>query len=221
MKLRVTATNADGVTVAESEPGPVVDAIAPVATAVPKLTGTAQDGSRLTATSGTFTGTAPLRYAYEWQRCSGGTCTAIPDAPDAATYDLAPEDIGTTVRVRVSASNPGGRATADSAATAAVTGARPVVTSITPAIAGVPRDGELLSATRGEWTGTAPLAYAYQWRRCKGTACVAIPNADSSTYRLTGSDHGSTVRCSSRPAIPTGSWTRSRRPRAWSRRPRP
>lgn len=37
-----------------------------------------------------------------------------------------------------------------------------------PQISGTPRVGEVLRTTRGTWTGTEPITYTYQWRRCQG-----------------------------------------------------
>src|SRR4051794_25465829 len=35
-----------------------------------------------------------------------------------------------------------------------------------PAVSGTPAVGSTLSASTGSWTGTAPITYSYQWRRC-------------------------------------------------------
>ncbi|MDQ3122244.1 MAG: hypothetical protein M3Q59_06890, partial [Actinomycetota bacterium] len=37
-----------------------------------------------------------------------------------------------------------------------------------PRISGEPRVGEVQRATRGTWTGTAPITYEYRWYRCDG-----------------------------------------------------
>jgi chitodextrinase len=64
-----------------------------------------------------------------------------------------------------------------------------------PAISGVGREGETLSASTGAWTGS-PTAFAYEWRRCNvsGSACTAIASATSPTYRAASADVGSTLR---------------------------
>ena len=50
-------------------------------------------------------GAKPIAYAYAWSRCdaSGNSCTAILSARKA-TYKLAHEDVGHTLRAAVSAS---------------------------------------------------------------------------------------------------------------------
>ena len=37
-----------------------------------------------------------------------------------------------------------------------------------PRISGTPRVGEVLSTTRGTWTGTTPIRYEFRWFRCEG-----------------------------------------------------
>jgi hypothetical protein len=196
IRVAVSATNAAGSTSAVSTQTAPVAAAAPANTAAPTIPGSARDGATLTAAPGTWTGTPPLTYAYQWQRCDAdGTSCADLAGATAATYVAASEDIGHALRVRVSATNAAGGATAVSAATAAVTAAAPSNTAL-PAITGTTRDGQTLTASRGTWTGTPPIAYAYQWRRCNasGNGCADIAGATASTYTLVAADVGSTVR---------------------------
>lgn len=58
----------------------------PVNTVLPTVTGTPQVGGSLTSTTGTWTGTAPITYARQWQSCSvaagpGYASTVTADAP--------------------------------------------------------------------------------------------------------------------------------------------
>ena len=57
----------------------------------------------------------------------------------------------------------------------------------TPTILGRPIDGAQLSATTGQWGGTPPLAFGYQWLRCTNS-CQPITGANGATYLLTSSD---------------------------------
>ena len=94
---------------------------APVNTAEPKITGTAQDGQTLTASSGTWTSTSTITYKYQWRRCNtqGNGCSNISGA-DSSDYQLRTADVAHTVRVRVTARNTDGSATSDSNQTAVV-----------------------------------------------------------------------------------------------------
>ena len=76
-------------------------------------------GQLLTGTVGSWTGTGPISYAQEWQRCSGG-CSPIPGA-NTLSYTPVAGDVGFTLRLQVTASNSGGPgAPANSAVTATV-----------------------------------------------------------------------------------------------------
>ena len=103
---------------------PVVP-VAPANTVAPTISGTAQEGQTLTVARGTWTGTGPITYAYQWQR--GGVDIA---GATATTYAAVFDDVGTTLRVVVTASNAGGVVSANSAATAVVSAQPPSSTFI-------------------------------------------------------------------------------------------
>jgi len=97
--------------------------VAPVNSSVPVVSGAAQVGQVLSASTGSWSG-SPSSYAYRWDRYSsaGGSRASIAGAT-ASTYTLVGGDVGATIRVAVTASNSGGSATASSAQTAVVSGA--------------------------------------------------------------------------------------------------
>jgi Concanavalin A-like lectin/glucanases superfamily len=78
----------------------------------------------------------------------------------------------------------------DGAATAP---ASPPANSLAPTVSGTPQAGKTLSASSGNWTGTQPIAYSYQWRRCdsSGANCADIAGATGASYTATASDVGS------------------------------
>ncbi len=75
----------------------------PANTAPPSLSGTAKAGSTLSASRGAWTGTEPIEYGYQWQRCTSA-CVNVPGATDA-TYRVTTADAGAKLRVVVSAGN--------------------------------------------------------------------------------------------------------------------
>jgi hypothetical protein len=196
VRVAVTASNSAGSGTATSAATAVVPAAPPVNTALPTISGTARDGELLTATRGTWTGTPPLAYAYQWRRCdSGGNgCVDITGAT-ATTYRLTSPDVGATIRVVVTTSGSGGTASASSTATAVVAGILPA-NATAPHIDGIAREGEVLTANVGTWTGSTPIAFTYQWRRCTlaGTPCVDIAGATGSTYTAGPVDVSATIR---------------------------
>ena len=82
----------------------------PKNTVAPVVAGTPQVGNPMLASTGTWTGAAPITYARQWQRCTtgaGSTCTDIAGAT-TAVYSPQLVDQGKHMRVRVTASNGGG-----------------------------------------------------------------------------------------------------------------
>ena len=65
-----------------------------------------------------------------------------------------------------------------------------------PTVSGVARDGSQLTAANGAWSGSAPMVYARQWRRCDsgGSACEDIGGATGARYTATEADIGHTLR---------------------------
>ena len=127
---------------------------APTNTIAPILVGTPQDGNTLNAGPGAWTGSAPIGYAYEWERCDSSGASCVEVAGEASDrYLLTSADVGATIRVRVRATNSVGAAAAVSPATSAVA-ARPAFNTAPPSIAGSAREGQRLTAAQGP--GPAP-----------------------------------------------------------------
>jgi len=171
---------------------------APANTSPPTISGDRREGSTLHAKPGSWTGTAPLTFTYQWVRCNraGGSCSVITGAT-RDHYKLTGADIGHRIRVRVHAKNAEGTAVASSAPTRVIlaAGARPASTA-PPTISGSPVVGQTLTAAPGTWTGREPIAFSYQWERCDpvGGGCTNIDGANAATYVLTDADLGHTLR---------------------------
>ncbi len=67
--------------------------------------------------------------------------------------------------------------------------------SVVPAIGGTLTVGDVLSTTKGTWSGS-PTSYAYRWQDCdaSGTNCANISGATVTTYTLKTGDVGHTIR---------------------------
>jgi hypothetical protein len=60
-----------------------------------------------------------------------------------------------------------------------------------PGISGPARVGRTLKLSNGSWSGSLPMTFSYQWRRCSTTAassCVPISGATANTYSPTSAD---------------------------------
>jgi hypothetical protein len=138
MRVRVTATNADGSNSVQSAQTAAVAAAtvsaAPKNTAPPTISGTPKVGQQLSADPGSWSGN-PTSFAYQWQRCDADVA-ACSNAVGATgkTYGVQAGDLGYRLRVMVTARNAKGSATATSAITTVVapavtiTNHRPAVT---------------------------------------------------------------------------------------------
>jgi hypothetical protein len=175
---------------------------APANTSPPTITGAAVKDQTLVAGTGSWTGTAPISFAFQWQRCnsSGADCSPIAGATDT-TYKLVSADVGLRIRIEVTASNAEGSASALSDATAVVTVSAEPVNTGEPRISGSAVVGQTLSTTTGSWTGDQPITFVYQWVRCgtdgglpDGSNCAQIGGATKTTHTLTSSDVGFRIR---------------------------
>jgi hypothetical protein len=94
---------------------------APKNTTAPSISGTAQVGQVLTANPGTWDSSTQPTYVYQWERCNttGAACASIAGAT-AQTYTVQSSDQGSTLRVKVTATNTSGASTAESPQTSLV-----------------------------------------------------------------------------------------------------
>ena len=210
----MTARNAAGTSAALSDPTPPVAqstaTLPPKPTAEPGIGGKPVVGNVLRASDGTWAGTAPFRFSYQWRRCRGA---GKPDASDcrrirhasARAYTVRRADVGARLRVQVTATNAAGSATSTSNPTDVVAAPPPQKVAPKPAteptIAGTVRAGETLRAAHGRWVGTRPISFAYRWVRCgadggapDGSNCAAVQGAGDASYRLTQADVGKRLR---------------------------
>jgi len=164
--------------------------VPPASSSAPTLAGEARDGRTLTGTNGTWTGTAPITFAYRWRRCNadGSGCADVVGAT-APTYTLTAADVGKRLHLRVTASGPENpNAAFSDSPLSAVVQAAPPVNVARPTVEGALRAGEVMVASPGSWAGTAPIAYAYSWSRCEAT-CTPT-GVTTRSLRLTPADVG-------------------------------
>jgi hypothetical protein len=77
----------------------------PVNTVAPAITGTAQEGQIVTCSTGTWTGTPTITYAYQWKRNGSNIGSAT-----NSTYTLVTADVSQSITCQVTATNAVGSA---------------------------------------------------------------------------------------------------------------
>jgi hypothetical protein len=169
----------------------------PSNTSPPSIAGAAVRGATLTASTGSWSGSTPMSFQFQWLRCkpNGHHCDEL-RGETSQTHRLGADDVGRRLRVSVTAANSAGSSSQVSDPTGVVAEARPPDNVERPTIGGEFREGGLLRASIGRWTGTEPISFAFQWQRCKpdGSACSDVRGATRSSYTLTPADLGSRPR---------------------------
>jgi hypothetical protein len=161
-------------------------------TTPPTVTGTAQDGAKLTGSNGTWSvPSGKLTFKHQWERCpsSDGTgCVAIKGAT-ALTYKATSADVGSYLTLLVTATDKkaGETATASSVPTGEVAGPGAPAETALPTIKGAFAAGKTLTATNGKWTSPDKLTYTRVWESCdsSGQSCTTISGATHATLKLT------------------------------------
>ena len=169
-------------------------------TGAPTISGTAQVGETLTASTSGIADTDGLTnasYSYQWVRNDGSSDTDIQDAT-GSTYSLVDADEGKTIKVKVSFTDDAGNdETLTSAATAAVAARPNSPATGTPTISGTAQVGEMVTASTSgiaDPDGLTNAAYSYQWTANDGSSDTDIQDATGSTYTLVDADEGKTIK---------------------------
>ena len=116
--VRIVAANATGPTEAFSDVTSVVAARPPANTSPPVVEGEGRLGAILVASPGSWLGTAPISYAYQWQTCesTSTSCSNI-QGQTGQVMRVSSVENGDLIRVVVTASNVAGSASAASSGT--------------------------------------------------------------------------------------------------------
>src|SRR5579884_2542958 len=143
-----------------------------------------------------FAGLAAISSAVTAAGVLGATAAAHVAATPAATTTTTTamtSTAATTTTTRTSTTTPTSTTKPATTTTAAAT--KPSSTAA-PTVSGTVQVGHLLTATNGNWDGSTPLTYSYQWRVCgaNGGACRDIPGATGNEYSLKSQDLGNTLR---------------------------
>jgi hypothetical protein len=124
IRVVVTASNTVGSTSATAAQTAPIAGATPVNQTPPAIAGTPTQGQTLNASTGTWGGTPPFTYAYQWQRCDSAAANCS-NVATGASYVLGAIDVGARIRVVVTATNSLGSGNAASDATAKVVSTAP------------------------------------------------------------------------------------------------
>ena len=194
--VRVMATNGagDGPASAEARGTPAAENNAP--TGLPGISGTAQVGETLTASTSNIEdedGLDNVSYRYQWLR-NDGTDDADIAGGTGSTHTLADADQGQTISVKVSFTDDrGNEESLTSAATGTVLARANTPAAGLPTISGTPQVEQTLTADTSSITdedGLTNASYAYQW----SAGGSDIDGATGSSYNLTASEQGQTIQ---------------------------
>ncbi len=170
------------------------------ATGAPTISGTAQVDETLTADVSSINdsdGLTNVSYSYQWIR-NDGTNDADIGGQTGSTYTLTDEDVGKSIKVKVSfTDDAGNEETLTSAATAAVAAKPNAPATGAPTISGTAQVDETLTADTSGITdadGLDNAEFSYQWIRTDGGTDDDIAGATESTYTLTDDDEGKTIK---------------------------
>jgi hypothetical protein len=190
---RAVFSTASAVAVAKSSPPPSGGGTGPSPAAAPAVAVVLQQGSRLTGSVGTWSGSGTVTYTFSWYRCdaAGAHCRAIHGATKI-THTESARDVGHTLGFAVHATDASGTATAYAPLVGPV--AAPdakLVSTGPPAVSGAATPGQTLQVSAGSWS-QSPSALNYQWQRCNanGRLCSPIPGATTPVYAVTAEDSG-------------------------------
>lgn len=148
----------------------------------PLIIGDPLVGNSLSVDNGTWGGTLPITYSYQWYANGTPILGATND-----NLDLVSNYLGQTIKCEVTALNICGSASSDSNNVTVVSAP---INTIANSISGNNYEGEVLTTTNGTWSGTATITYSYQWYR--GSTPIGT---NSSTYTQVSADAGYDIKC--------------------------
>ena len=202
IKVRVSFTDDGGNQ--ETRTSDVTVAVAAIpnsaATGAPTISGTAQVGQMLTASTSGISdsnGLANAIFTYQWIANDGTEDTDIQDAT-GSTYTVGADDEGKAIKVRVSFTDDGGnQETRTSDVTVAVAAIPNSAATGAPTISGTAQVGQMLTASTSgisDSNGLANAIFTYQWIANDGTEDTDIQDATGSTYTVGADDEGKAIK---------------------------
>ncbi len=127
----------------------------PYNVSAPVISGDIYEGGIITCTAGSWTGLDPITYLYVWTRDN----ISIPTA-SGLFYTVTEDDLGHEIQCLETAYNSLG---SNSAASNYLSIATSPINNTLPSISGEAYLYGTLTCVGGEWSGTEPISYSYEW----------------------------------------------------------
>jgi hypothetical protein len=171
----------------------IASAAGPAVTTGPSVSGVAEQGQRLGAVPGIWTGTGTVTYAYQWYRCdaTGAHCASVHGATGVG-YRLLAADAGKTIGLTVKATDTTGTTSAYASLVGPVAAkGAPLLATTAPKTTGGLTVGAAATVANGTWSSTS-ATFTYAWQQCNvnGRVCVPISGATTVSYTPTTADAG-------------------------------
>jgi hypothetical protein len=210
LRLRITAQNEAGTSQYWTDTSDAVRGSIPSLTLPPVFSAQPVVNKSLAVSTGTWQAyPGPITFFGGWYRCNapGAVADSLPGgcslvSTGLSSYTPTTADIGSYLRVMVSATNQGISKQIWSATSAIVSGVGPSLKTA-PSILGIAKAGGTLTASAGVWNGVPAPRIAYQWYVCNSAVtsikqsvpagCVSISGASGSKLRLTSAQKGKYV----------------------------
>jgi hypothetical protein len=187
LTCEVTATNGSKKPRVAVSEGIYVAGAAPKNEQRPSITGTAAVGHELTCSSGTWSGTPPPTFTYQWLLDGSAVTNAT-----GSTYTVPEGDQLRSLACEVTAKNSEGKASATSEEKT-VSGTAPVNTSA-PTVSGGRAVGGTLTCAHGSWKGVPTPTYTYEWALLEAEgARKSVGNEEQ--FKVPSGDAGRTLVC--------------------------
>ena len=221
LRATVTAANGNGSTSVNTAPTATVSSstrpapaaaarphrppppAAPANTALPTISGTAQQGQNIYTSNGSWSG-SPTGYSYQWLRCdSAGTAAprsavrrsrGSPSRPPTSTTPCARPSPRPTATARPRSTPPLPPSSAPRRRLSPAPPAAPANTGL-PTITGTAQQGQNIYTTTGSWSGS-PTCTATSGCAATAPATAALRSAARSSpgSRVSAADVGNTIR---------------------------
>lgn len=197
---------------------PAPQPVVPSNTVAPEVSGTPQVGQTINTSSGTWSGTAPITYEYQWQASTDGSSgwADIAGATDS-TFTPQVEQQGLYLRARVRGTNAAGRSGWAASASTGQIAAAPVLAAPTrqtgPTVAGTFQVGQTLTIGQpAVYSGNPAPAISYSWQMRPNGGGTITTLATASSLTLTSAQEGMQIRVQDMASNSQGStaWTTGR-----------